>query len=59
MLGLVSDAGEGGASCRQVRPTLPWMRAGTAAMDERERRVVLNEAVFRQTNEALVWLQNS
>jgi hypothetical protein len=28
-------------------------------MDERARRVVLNEAVFRQANEALVWFQNS
>jgi hypothetical protein len=27
-------------------------------MDERERRVVLNEAVFRQANESLVSLQN-
>jgi hypothetical protein len=28
-------------------------------MDEGARRVVLNEAVFRQANEALVWFQDS
>ena len=27
-------------------------------MDERARRLLLNEAVFRQANEALVWFQN-
>jgi hypothetical protein len=37
---------------------MPWIRE-TTAMDERERRVVLNEAVFRQANEALVWFQDS
>jgi hypothetical protein len=28
-------------------------------MDERERRVLLNEAVFRQANEAVAWFQST